>query len=80
MAYVDSYRKCDICGQKLKKDITEFNFRIEPKSRLKMNVWKYILNDPYDSFWTCGIDICQSCWLEMTRWINWAKDNKSKPI
>jgi hypothetical protein len=69
MSYVNAYRKCDICGQKLNREIEEFNYRIEPRSRVKMKLWRYILEDPYDNFWTCGVDICSDCWTKMIMWI-----------
>lgn len=76
MAYVDAYRKCDICGQKLNKKVEEFNYRIEPRGYLRMRIFPYIFGDPYDSFWSGGIDMCSSCWEEMKKWINMKKNER----
>ena len=69
MATIREYRTCDICGQKLNKNVEEFNYRIEPKHPLKIAVWNYIFGDPYDGFWTNGIDMCSNCWEQMKTWI-----------
>lgn len=71
---VKSYRTCDICGKKLSKNIEEFNYRIEPRNKLRMKVWGYVCNDPYNSFWTEGLDICKDCWEDMKKWI---KENRN---
>lgn len=77
MATVREYRICDICGKKLSKNVEEFNYRIEPKHPLKMAVWHYIFGDPYDGFWSSGIDMCSDCWEQMKTWIRVNKgDNK----
>ena len=36
---VRSYRTCDICGKKLSNNIEEFNYRIEPRNKIRMKVW-----------------------------------------
>lgn len=75
---VKSYRTCDICGKKLiSKDIEEFNYRIEPRNKIRMKVWGYVFNDPYSSFWTEGLDICTYCWEDMKKWIKENRKNES---
>jgi hypothetical protein len=53
----------------------EFNYRIEPRNKIRMKVWGYIFNDPYSSFWTEGLDICTNCWEDMKKWI---KENRKE--
>lgn len=67
MGYVNAYRTCDICGCKLTNDIEEHNFRIEPQSKLKVWVYKYICGNPYSEFTSASIDICHDCWDEMAK-------------
>jgi hypothetical protein len=69
MATIREYRICDICGKKLNKTIEEFHYRIEPKNPLRMAIWSYINGNPYDGFWTMGIDMCSDCWEQMKTWI-----------
>ena len=70
MATVREYRTCDICGKKLNKSVEEFNYLIEPKHPLKMSVWKYIFGDPYNGFWTSGIDMCGDGWnIKTIEWL-----------
>ena len=76
MATIREYRVCDICGGKLSQTISEErNFRIEPKSKIKMAIIKYWGTDPYDPFWADGIDMCSDCWEQMKIWI---KVNKGR--
>lgn len=77
MAIVRSYRTCDICGKKLSNNIEEFNYRIEPRNKIRMKVWGYVCNDPYSSFWTEGLDICTNCWEDMKKWIKENRKNES---
>ena len=71
MATIREYRVCDICGGKLSQTISEeHNFRIEPKSKIKMAIIKYWGKDTYDPFWADGIDMCSDCWKQMKTWIN----------
>jgi hypothetical protein len=71
---VRSYRTCDICGKKLTtNEDLEKNYLIEPKSKLKMKVLGYIWKNPYDRFWSEGVDICKDCWKDMKKWI---KENR----
>ena len=73
---VKSYRTCDICGKKLvSKDVEELNYRIEPRSKIRMSIWGYSFSDPNNSFWTEGLDICKDCWKDMKEWI---KDKKGE--
>jgi hypothetical protein len=76
MAIVREYRTCDICGKKLSNDIEEVSYRIEPRNKIRMKVWGYILDDPYDSFWTHGLDICTDCWEDMKEWIKENRKNE----
>lgn len=65
MAIVRSYRTCDICGKRLPHDVNKWSYHIEPPSKLKIGIWKHIFSDPYDSFWSMSIDMCEECWEDM---------------
>ena len=65
MAIVRSYRTCDICGKRLPHDVNNWSYHIEPPSKLKIGIWKHIFSDPYDSFWSNSIDMCEECWEDM---------------
>lgn len=62
---VKSYRTCDICGKRLLHDVDKWSYHVESPSKIKVGIWKYIFKDPYDSFWSTSIDMCEECWEEM---------------
>lgn len=65
MAVIHSYRTCDICGKKLLRSTDKWNYHIESPSNIQIGIWKYLLGDPYDSFWSNSIDMCDECWEDM---------------
>ena len=65
MAIIREHRTCDICGKRLPNNVNKWNYHIEPPSKIKISIWKHIFNDPYDSFWSTPIDMCEECWEEM---------------
>lgn len=70
MSTVRAYRVCDICGNKLDAGIEKLDYRIEPKSPIKMKVWGYLCGAPHAKCWSYGIDMCSHCWRQMVNWIN----------
>lgn len=65
MAVIQSYRTCDICGKRLLSKGDKWNYHIEPPSKLKIGIWTHLFNDPYDSFWSTPIDMCEECWKDV---------------
>lgn len=65
MAVVTSYRTCDICGKRLSYSDDKWNYHIEPPSKIKIGIWKYLRGDPYDDFWSIPLDMCEECWEKM---------------
>ena len=77
MAVIQSYRTCDICGKRLLRGSDKWNYHIEPPSKIQIGIWKYLLGDPYDIFWSNSLDMCEECWEDMRNEIRKRVENAS---